>query len=253
MFVILFLLLSFPNKSLQNINYKRNLNLYDNGYYDSNGYYHGNSYDSTTYYGNSCDTKKCVNVWKIIGFSLLGLIMLIFTIVIIYNIYLCVRTPNISSINYNYQHDFHIIAFEETIKKKHYLLQNDLNWKIYNETMINNREECSICLDKFIDKKSRVSLTPCNHIFHFSCLKEYILKSNDIFCPNCKFNFFSLFDNKNIDFNSVRIDNSLPNNNIDDDEITENKIKEEEKKESKDVYLTLNENIKSENINQNTI
>ena len=53
--------------------------------------------------------------------------------------------------------------------------------------------------------KIRVYFTLFKHIFHFSCLKEYIIKSNDIYCPNCKFDYLTLPKEKNTNYDLVEI------------------------------------------------
>ena len=41
---------------------------------------------------------------------------------------------------------------------------------------------CSICLENF-SKKSKVSITSCNHVFHYKCIYEWLFKN--ILCPKC--------------------------------------------------------------------
>ena len=44
---------------------------------------------------------------------------------------------------------------------------------------------CSICLENF-KKKSKVSMTPCNHVFHYKCIKDWLYKNvKNPKCPNC--------------------------------------------------------------------
>jgi hypothetical protein len=48
---------------------------------------------------------------------------------------------------------------------------------------------CTICIEEFIVGKSKVCVTPCQHVFHFKCLKEWLM--NNVLnpkCPNCNFN-----------------------------------------------------------------
>jgi hypothetical protein len=69
------------------------------------------------------------------------------------------------------------------------LLKNILFPKIFNkEIIVNDCENCSICLDAFEPEKSLVSITQCNHVFHYECIKEWIEKNvlNPL-CPNCKY------------------------------------------------------------------
>ena len=49
-------------------------------------------------------------------------------------------------------------------------------------------ETCSICLEDIENKHLPYTLS-CNHIFHFSCFKKYMFKTNHTFfvdCPNCR-------------------------------------------------------------------
>ena len=44
---------------------------------------------------------------------------------------------------------------------------------------------CSICLENF-KKKSKVSMTPCKHVFHYKCIKDWLYKNaKNPKCPNC--------------------------------------------------------------------
>ena len=90
-----------------------------------------------------------------------------------------------------------LIEKEETIKKNTKLIkelfQNELKPKLLTKNLIvNDCENCTICLEKFIFDKSIVCITTCKHIFHYNCLKNWI--ETEILnpqCPNCKHGFFS--------------------------------------------------------------
>lgn len=49
----------------------------------------------------------------------------------------------------------------------------------------NYNDVCAICLNKM----SHAKITPCNHFFHRSCLRQSIKAS--AMCPICKYNFYS--------------------------------------------------------------
>jgi hypothetical protein len=52
---------------------------------------------------------------------------------------------------------------------------------------LNNDDECCICMEKLKNKEDIVK-TPCNHLFHKLCLKQWINDSkND--CPICRISF----------------------------------------------------------------
>jgi hypothetical protein len=98
---------------------------------------------------------------------------------------------------------------EQDLKKnmityqKHYLFQNIINEKIYDEIL--KEDTCSICINKFIINKSKICITPCNHIFHFYCLKKYMLDGKGNKCPNCNFNFLEVFKTIEIEPSTVEI------------------------------------------------
>ena len=48
---------------------------------------------------------------------------------------------------------------------------------------------CTICIEEFKEEKSKVCITPCQHVFHFKCLKDWLLKNVlTPKCPNCNYN-----------------------------------------------------------------
>ena len=97
------------------------------------------------------------------------------------------------------------------LKKKVYLFQNELKPKILKLKISENfYNECTICLDN-VKENDIITYTPCNHIFHFDCFKQYMFITTDTHCPLCKFDFFSLLNEKDIDFNIINVEN---NNNI---------------------------------------
>ena len=226
-FSIIFFIFLFINKTYEKSNLKRQLEstAHNTGYNYGN---HNSNYDSSA----PCSSPKCKKSWRIFGICLFIFIIIIFLLILICNIINWIKTTRISN---NSSYSINDNNNNNNLLKKHYLFQNDLKLIIYNNDMIKYGEECTICLENFIVNKVRVCLTPCHHIFHFSCLKQYIFKSNDTHCPNCKFDFFSLLEGKNIDYDLVEIDESLPNNNIDDDN-----IKDVNKKKDEIMILKLN-------------
>lgn len=51
------------------------------------------------------------------------------------------------------------------------------------QSNIDECESCSICLDPFVKDENCVKFQ-CNHIFHFKCGKDWLLKKNS--CPICR-------------------------------------------------------------------
>ena len=48
---------------------------------------------------------------------------------------------------------------------------------------------CTICIEEFKVDKSKVSITPCQHIFHYECLRDWLMKNVlNPKCPNCNYN-----------------------------------------------------------------
>ena len=98
-------------------------------------------------------------------------------------------------------------------KKKIYLFQNIITPLKYNDEYEKFGNQCSICLEKYGEKK-KICLTECNHIFHFKCLRKFILESKFSLCPLCKFDLVKNLKEKNINFNNIII-NEL---SLDDEE-----------------------------------
>ena len=89
---------------------------------------------------------------------------------------------------------------------------------------------CSICLENF-NKKSKVSITPCSHVFHYKCIHEWLFKN--ILCPkcpNCNNEVLNEQENKNNNINKIIHKNN--NNNKNSSEIDE--------EENRDVILDFN-------------
>ena len=84
---------------------------------------------------------------------------------------------------------------------------------------------CSICLENF-KKKDKVSVTPCNHVFHYKCIKDWLYKNvKNPKCPNC---------NKEVLVNDE---------NDDKTKINENQIIKVNKKQNNNNNNILNQNL----------
>ena len=94
------------------------------------------------------------------------------------------------------------------------LLENELKAKIYTKDLaINDCESCSICIENFECGKSEISITPCKHIFHFSCIQKWILDNVlNPKCPNCNFNLLESQTEEVLNINKK--DSNGNNNNV---------------------------------------
>ena len=91
---------------------------------------------------------------------------------------------------------------------------------------------CSICLENF-NKKSKVSITPCSHVFHYKCIHEWLFKN--ILCPkcpNCNNEVLNEKENKNKNNNIKKIINKNNNSN--------KNSSENDEEENRDVILDFN-------------
>ena len=136
--------------------------------------------------------------YKVICIVIAGIIGLI--IIIIFIIRICLKrhfcrertrqenmTNQIVNINIENNHKKEI----EVKKKIELLFNTKFSAKRYSSNMLPNANtSCSICLENFVKNKSMVSLTSCNHIFHYMCLKKWSQKNTQQFkCPNCNNDF----------------------------------------------------------------
>ena len=73
------------------------------------------------------------------------------------------------------------------LHRKHLLFQQIIIPTIYES---DDEEVCAICLQNLKKNKSKVCITKCKHVFHFYCLKKYVLNSDKNICPLCKEDLF---------------------------------------------------------------
>ena len=119
---------------------------------------------------------------------------------------------------------------EENRKKIKILLKTALAAKKFLKKYgLKDGNTCTICIEEFKENKSRVSITPCNHVFHYKCLTNWLVKNvKNPKCPNCNFNLVSDVDNKNGGIQTIEVArNQIPyletqdnnnNNNLDTNE-----------------------------------
>ena len=53
----------------------------------------------------------------------------------------------------------------------------------YNKEKYSENYQCIICMEEF-EKNEKVTLLPCDHIFHSNCIEQWLLKQRS--CPFCK-------------------------------------------------------------------
>ena len=123
---------------------------------------------------------------------------------------------------------------EDNKSKSHKLIENKKKLMILFKTILGAQEytkslnkidcpKCTICYEDFELNNSVVSITPCQHIFHYRCLHNWLNKNaiNNPKCPNCNFDLMSVdinllrqkMKNKSIKKEGSINENLLSNNN----------------------------------------
>ena len=148
--------------------------------------------------------SKKTKIIYIIVLIVCGILLLLIIVLIILYIIIRKKMLRIEESRRNEE----IEREEKIIKNKkiiEYLLENDLKAKVFTkEIIVNDCEKCSICLEVFECNISQVSITPCKHIFHFDCLKNWL--QTEVLnpqCPNCKYNILTNIDLKSINLNNI--------------------------------------------------
>lgn len=85
-------------------------------------------------------------------------------------------------------------------KKIDILLKTSLAPQKYNKKMgIKDGNTCTICIEDFIENKSKVSITSCQHVFHYNCLSNWLIQNvQNPKCPNCNYILTKDVENKTI-------------------------------------------------------
>lgn len=85
---------------------------------------------------------------------------------------------------------------EENRKKIEVLLKTTLAKKIFSKNLgLKDGNTCTICIEDFKEKRSKVSITPCKHIFHYKCLSNWLINNSiNPKCPNCNYNLLKDFN-----------------------------------------------------------
>ena len=106
---------------------------------------------------------------------------------------------------------------EENRKKIENLLKTELAPKKFIKKYgIKDGNTCTICIEDFKEKISKVSITPCQHVFHYKCLRNWLIKNVlNPKCPNCNYNLIKDVENKKIEeIQSIEVARRTDNVNI---------------------------------------
>ena len=106
--------------------------------------------------------------------------------------------------------DQEVLKRNNTIKANR-LFDTILVEHLYKEEYNQYGGGCSICLENF-NKKSKVAITPCKHVFHYKCIREWAFKN--ILCPKCP--------NCNHEILKEKEDNNNMNENNNNDSVNKN-------------------------------
>jgi hypothetical protein len=90
---------------------------------------------------------------------------------------------NISNSNYDMNPQL-LSAINSNKQKLEQLFNTELTPTIYQKNKVTNDSyNCTICMENFIENKSVIVTTKCNHSFHQKCFKNWAYKN--IICPKC--------------------------------------------------------------------
>jgi len=104
-------------------------------------------------------------------------------------------------------------------KKISYLFTKVLKPTFFSKENTNKYNICPVCLEKYTEG-SEICITPCNHCFHFICIRNYAIMTKNSSCPLCKFDYLSILDGKQIKYEDIEII-TLKNNTNDFDKNNE--------------------------------
>ena len=164
------------------------------------------------------------SITEILIVTIIGIIILIIILIIFYKYFLDYYINSNSIPNFNNVSKLEL--------KKYFLFQKLMKFTYYK----NDKEEiCPICLEKFNKNISKICTTPCNHIFHFYCLKKYVFQFNNLNCPLCKKEYLKEND---FDLYGIRI---IPLNENDNPIYEVNKVDNVNKNINNNNYSKLKE------------
>ena len=126
---------------------------------------------------------------------------------------------------------------EENKKKIDFLLKSTLAPKKFNKKYgEKDGLTCTICIENFKVGKSKVCVTPCQHVFHYKCLSNWLVKNFlNPKCPNCNYNLIK--------------DVNIPKN----EEIETINVKKKDNPETLNSEAERTNNINNINYNENIV
>ena len=114
---------------------------------------------------------------------------------------------------------------EEKRKKIEILLKTTLAPKKFiKQYGVKDGNKCTICLEDFKIKKSNVSVTTCQHVFHYKCLSNWLIQNVlNPKCPNCNYNLIlDVENNKTDNIQTIDISRRPNENNIETQDNNQN-------------------------------
>ena len=150
---------------------------------------------------------------------------------------------------------------QEVLKRNNTIFDTILVEHLYKEEYNLYGGGCSISLENF-NKKSKVAITTCKHVFHYKCIREWAFKN--ILCPkcpNCNHEILKEKEDNNMNENnnndSINNNDNCNNNNIPQNiQIAKNNRNENQDASSQNEVLVidhaLNINQRNDNKDQNS-
>ena len=146
------------------------------------------------------------------------------------------------------------IETENNLKIKFALKHSLKPKKFMKKYGVKDSNTCTICIEDFKENKSRVSITPCKHVFHYQCLSNWMCKNvMNPKCPNCNYNLIQDVKESDIKdqiINPERINvTNVKVNNITNEENNSNNIRTNQNVNVQNEEITRNVNNNEPNTN----
>ena len=176
----------------------------------------------------------------IIILSFCGFLCLLIVVLIIIYIYVKRKMDREYIDRINHERIEKEKKLEENKKLIAILFESKLKKIIFDKNrIVNDCESCSICIEPFECGISEVSITPCNHIFHFECLKKWV--DDNVLnpkCPNCNYELLDSSSNSKLTLNRRNNGNNNNNNQNNNDNILINNINSNDLRRSENITIS---------------